>query len=360
MDNGFPELDLRHLKRLTDRTGIIQHAVHALPNYQTGYTTDDNARALLAAFQAYQQRQEPEVLGLAETYLGFLNYAQRADGKWHNFVDYTRCFLDEEGSEDSFGRALWAVGYVAAAAPEHYLGRAARDMLERALPWVPRLTYPRAKAFALLGLGYYYSLVPSDQVRDLVRMLADWFPTALKREETREWCWFEPFLTYSNAILPAALVMAYLVTQHRPYWQAATRALEFLTSLHLANGHLKLVGNKGWYFKNRRPAPFDEQPEDAGCLVLAYTMAYLASREPSYRQLAEKCFRWFLGQNELGVPLYDRESGGCFDGLTPEGVNPNRGAESLLAYLLSRLAVDGLNRAEQGEEQVGIPLAVPG
>jgi hypothetical protein len=358
--NGvYPDLNLNHLRRLTDRTGIIQHAVYALPDYRTGYTTDDNARALLAALQVYQHLQAPEALELAESYLGFLRYAQRPDGKWHNFVDYTRCFLDEEGSEDAFGRALWALGYAAASLPEHYLGRAAKDMLDRALPWSAGLTYPRAKAFALLGLGYYYSAFPSEQIRGLICLLADWFPAALEREQTREWQWFEPYLTYSNAILPAALVMAYRITGHRLYWQTAVRALDFLTGLHLANGHLKLVGNKGWYFRDSRPAPFDEQPEDAGCLVLAYTLAYWVSREREYLRLAEKSFGWFLGQNELGVALYDCESGGCCDGLTPHGPNPNQGAESLLAYLLSRLAVETAGRLEEGKEEAAVPLVVP-
>lgn len=360
MERRYPELNTAHLKRLTDTTGIIQHATHALPNFQTGYTTDDNARALIAALQIHQYFQDEECLRLAETYLSFLHYAQRADGKWHNFVDYTRCFLDEEGSEDSFGRAVWALGYATASCPDHYLAGVARDMLEKALPWVGGLKYPRAKAFSLLGLGYYYLAAPSQQLLDLIHGLAEWFPEALKRESDRTWCWFEPQLTYSNAILPAALIMAYQVTGHEPYWQTASKALEFLSEIHLANGHLKLVGNQGWYYKGREPASFDEQPEDAGCLVLAYTLAYLASHQEEYRRLAEKSFRWFLGQNELGIPLYDEKSGGCFDGLTPHGVNPNRGAESLLAYLLSRLAMETLEQAGQDEKPSSIPLAVPG
>lgn len=359
MERSYPELDTSHLRRLTDSTGIIQHAIHALPNYQTGYTTDDNARALIAALQIYQHFRDETCLALAETYLSFLHYAQRPDGKWHNFVDYTRCFLDEEGSEDSFGRAVWALGYLTASLPDHFLGRVAREMLEKAIPWVTGLRYPRAKAFSLLGLGYYHLAFPSERLVQAVHTLAEWFPAALKQEEGPRWCWFEPQLTYSNAILPAGLLMAYRVTGYKPYWEAASRSLDFLTELHLANGHLKLVGNKGWYPKGAQPAVFDEQPEDAGCLVLAYTLAYLFSREAEYARLAEKSFLWFLGQNELGIPMYDEESGGCFDGLTPDGVNPNRGAESLLAYLLSRLAMETLGLVMRGKVEVAIPLAVP-
>lgn len=355
----YPELDTRHLRRLTDTTGIIQHAIHAVPNFQTGYTTDDNARALIAALQAYQHLHDESCLQLAETYLSFLHYAQRPDGKWHNFVAYTRAFLDEEGSEDSFGRAVWALGYLIACLPDHYLGSSAREMLERALPWVPTLRYPRPMAFSLLGLGYYHLTFPQDRLVRLIRDLAAWFPAALEREREEAWHWFEPELTYANAILPAGLLMAYRVTDHRPYWEVARQALAFLTELHLANGHLKLVGNKGWYQKHRSPASFDEQPEDAGCLVLAYILAYLFSRETEYLRLAEKAFRWFLGENELGLPLYDEASAGCFDGLTPEGVNPNRGAESLLAYLLSRMALETVNLMLSREREATIPLAVP-
>lgn len=359
MEKSYPELDLSHLRRLTDSTGIIQHAVHALPDYRTGYTTDDNARALIAALQAYQHTRDETCLALAETYLGFLQYAQRPDGKWHNFVDYTRCFLDEEGSEDSFGRAVWALGYLIASLPDHFLGRVAREMLERALPWVESLHYPRAKAFSLLGLGYYHLTFPQEKLVRTVHALAEWFPAALKREEGPGWRWFEPQLTYSNAILPAGLIMAYRVTGHNPYWEAAARSLDFLTELHLNNGHVKLVGNKGWYYRGAEPAVFDEQPEDAGCLVLAYTLAYLIGREAEYARLAEKAFLWFLGQNELGVSMYDAASGGCFDGLTPSGVNPNRGAESLLAYLLARLAMETLAQLREGRGEILVPLAVP-
>lgn len=342
----LPEFNHNHLLRLTDCTGIIQHATYALPDRQTGYTTDDNARALLVSLQAYQQWAEPEFLKLAEIYLAFLNLAQKPSGWFHNFFDYQRRYLDENGSDDSFGRSLWACGYAAMAMPDHYLGQASQAIIEKALPAVRRLKSLRGKAYTLLGLSYYYQ-GPGENaaVLQLVRNLTDDLLAAYNATRDREWQWFEDILLYSNAILPMSMFLAYEVTEADAYLQAGKSTLEFLTRVLWADGYFNLVGNDGWYPRGGKMALFDQQPVDAGYLVQAYSVAYRVTGQRQYMDLAETAFNWFLGQNIAGLPLYDETTGGCRDGLTPNGVNPNQGAESLLAYLLSRLAMESWQRA---------------
>ncbi|TDA68665.1 MAG: glycosyltransferase [Clostridia bacterium] len=343
---GLPEFKLNHLLRLTDDTGIIQHATYALPNRQTGYTTDDNARALLVSLQAYRYRPEPEFLKLAETYMAFLHVAQKPSGWFHNFFDYQRRYLDDDGSDDSFGRSLWACGYATVAMPDHFLGQASQAMIEKALPAVPRLRSLRGMAYTLLGLSYYYQgLGENAATSRLIRSLADDLVAAYQATRDRDWEWFEDILVYANAILPTSLLLAYEVTEASAYLQAGKSTLEFLTRVQWADGYFNLVGNNGWYPKGRKMALFDQQPVDAGCLVQAYTVAHHVTGQRQYRHLAETAFNWFLGQNIQGLPLYDETTGGCCDGLQANGVNPNQGAESLLAYLLSRLAMEAWQQA---------------
>lgn len=350
MDN-LPQINVNHLLRLTDSTGIIQHANYALPNLVTGYTTDDNARALITCVDLYRRFQDKVYLDMSHTYLSFLLYAQKNNGKWHNFVHYDRSFADEEGSEDSFGRAVWALGHLIEAWPEHYLGQVARSMLERALPWVENLSYARAKAFALIGICCYASTSPGSRLLATIQSLASWFSQQLDREDKKGWKWFEPTLTYSNAVLVTGLLQAFKATGIESYWKAAHDALGFLTELHFQRSYLKLVGNHGWCRRGQEPAVFDEQPEDAGCLVQAYTLASRLSHSHDYPNLAHKAFKWFLGENIQGLALYDPETGGCCDGLTVTGVNQNQGAESLLAYLESRLAVETLEIKSSGSTE---------
>lgn len=337
----LPEFNHDHLLRLTDCTGIIQHATYALPNRQTGYTTDDNARALLASLQAYQNWPEPEFLKLAETYLAFLHLAQKPSGWFHNFFDYQRHPLDNDGSDDSFGRSLWACGYATMAMPDHYLSQASQAIIEKALPAIPRLKSLRGRAFTLLGLSYYYQGIGENaDIARLVRNLAEDLLAAYHTTHDQEWEWFEDILVYSNAILPMSLFLAYQVTEADAYLTAGKRTLEFLTRVQWADGYFSLVGNDGWYPKGGKMALFDQQPVEAGCLVQAYAVAYHVTGQKQYLDLAEAAFNWFHGQNITGLPLYDEATGGCCDGLLAEGVNPNQGAESLLAYLLSRLAME--------------------
>jgi hypothetical protein len=342
----YPLLSLEHLHRLTDETGIIQHAKYHLPHRATGYTTDDNARALLAAVQLYQNGGGGEALELAEIYLAFLHYAQLPSGRFHNFMHYDRSWADQVGSEDSYGRALWALGATAAALAGQGGGALAREVFLKALPWVVRLQSPRAQAFSLLGLTEYLGVFTHEEpVKSGAATVVQKLVTAFHREATSDWPWFEDRLTYSNAILPAALFAAYRRLGGHELLDVAQRSLAFLARVSWRGNYFKLVGCHGWYIRGGKPADWDEQPEDAACLVLAYALAYRATGRKAYLRRAHAAFEWFLGRNARGEPLYNPTTGGCHDGLTATGVNANQGAESLLAFMLSHMQITALEEA---------------
>lgn len=344
----LPELKLDHLVRMTDCTGVIQHAVYSLPDRATGYTTDDNARALIAALKVFEQTHQPVALELAERYLAFLVHAQNGRGRYRNFVDYTRRFLEEEGSEDCFGRTTWACGVVLSTVPDLPFARNARRLIESSWEELPRLDSPRARAFALIGLQRLCEGEAAGlSAHAHVLRLADSLVRQYRHYSQPGWRWFEDLLAYSNAVLPMALFLAYRATGRRSYLTVAVESLAFLTGVLFEDGVLRLVGNRGWYRRGGEKAAFDEQPEDAGLMVLAYLAAGQATGRNEYNRLAEDAFAWFLGRNAHGRALYDPRTGGCYDGLTPEGVNENQGAESLLAYLLAYLALTGTRSEER-------------
>ena len=340
----LPKLD--HLYRMTDRTGIIQHATYHLPAFSTGYTTDDNARALKVALELWELNQDPSVLALAETYLSFLVYAQRPDGLWRNFIDYSRNYLEERGSDDSFGRAVQAICSVAAQRSEHRFQILASELLERAKKQLPSLSSPRAMAFAIIGLSKL-----NKSYHHFIRQLADNLSSLYHTTTGEGWYWFEDYVTYCNGALPEAMLMAYRALGKKSYLNIGLESLSFLSDRLLKTGKLEVVGNRGWWHRGGEPALFDQQPVDAAHLVSAHLAAYQLTGQREHLTCAQRCYAWFEGENSLGLSLYDPLSGGCFDGLTPENVNKNQGAESILAYLEANLA---LSRVEaKGREATG-------
>lgn len=352
MDYPYPELNLKQLRRMTDDTGIFQHGKYDLPDRATGYTTDDNARGLIAAVRLYEACGKERLLRLAETYLGFLHYAQLAEGRFHNFMSYDRRWADRVGSEDSFGRALWGLGTACAGLGGCGGGALARELFERALPQVPGLGSPRAWAFSLLGLVRYLEVFTKDDVaRETAVQTADKLVDLFGCTATSSWSWFEDRLTYSNAIMPAALFAAYRLLQKKELLQAARESLAFLTQIQWTGRYFKLIGCQGWYVKGGKKAEWDEQPEDASCLVLAYSEAFYATSKTAYIRYAGAAMDWFYGRNAQGLALVDPQTGGCYDGLTAGGVNENQGAESLLAHLIGRLEMAAL-RASTKKKKV--------
>jgi len=345
-----PELNLAHLLRMTDDVGMMQHSRYSIPDRRTGYTTDDNARALVAALHLLREGRPSELLLLAaERYMAFVVHAQDpTSGLFHNYMRYDRTFADAPGAGDCLGRALWALGCVVAEPAPAGMRLAASDAFSRALRGAQGLDSPRAQAYAILGLSRQLSAYPeAGRSNRVLRLLAGRLAERYAGTARRGWRWFEPYLTYANALLPAALLAAYEIDESPLHLEIAEEALDFLTGVVWRDGILKLVGNDGWYRAGSRRADYDEQPIDAWLMVLAYATAYRITARESYFDLAEGAFEWFLGRNAAGMPLYDHATGACYDGITPHGLNLNQGAESLLSYLLARAEIAEAKRGRE-------------
>ncbi len=335
----FPQLELRHLKTLTDDTGMLQHALYSVPNYDEGYTTDDNARALIAGvrLEAYGDTLEAE--GLSGRYLAFLNYAfDRKTRRFRNFLTYERRWSEEAFSEDAHGRALWALGTVLGRSRDKNLRGLAGYLFEAALPETSAFTSPRAWAFTLLGLSDYLKRFGGDRAAGSVQQtLADKLAELYHTHSSPDWPWFEPVLSYCNAKLPHALIVTGHSLGRADLSAIGFSTLQWLIREQTQGDHLSFVGNGGFYPQGGVRAVFDQQPVEAHAHVSACLGAYRVSGEARYLDEATRAFEWFLGENDLGLPLYDPRTGGCRDGLHPDRVNQNQGAEATLAFLLSLL-----------------------
>lgn len=336
----YPPIVFEHLQTLTDSTGVIQHAIFSIPNRRTGYTTDDNARALIAAIMEFERTGSRQVLQYVSRYLSFLHYAQTSSGRFHNFMAFDQVWLDDQSSEDCFGRVLWACGYALYADLHSNVKKVARTLFDDAFRWIPVTQSLRARAY--MGTGCYYYVQHdrgAEQVRKALESLADSICDDFHRNATEEWVWFEDVLTYSNGMIPRLLFLAYQEIQNYEYLRVAERSLDFLTSLVIVDGKLQPIGCNGWYFKGHERAWYDQQPVDPLGHVLSYLTAYDTTRKPEYLDLAKTCFDWFFGHNSVGEALYDPVTGGCYDALGPEGPNLNQGAESTIACLLAQLSM---------------------
>lgn len=352
--SSLPELRLDHLIRMTDDTGVIQHATYSVPARNTGYCVDDNARALIVALRADRVSSDPQMMRLVTTYLGYLHCAQREAGDFQNLMSYDRTQESGPGSDDCLGRALWALGTTVELATDEGCKLLAREMLDRALPRAMVLG-PRGTATTILGLASLVAAEPSAAARKSLSVLADKLVQRYQQEATDDWRWFEPTLTYENAIIPLALFRAFSVTGERASLRVARESLEFLENVCFGDGHLALVGNAGWHCRGGKKPHADEQAIDAAAFVLAFRGAYLATGDHRYLRRMRESFAWFLGVNRLGTPLYDSVTAGCRDGLGATQANQNQGAESTICFLLSLLEM--LELAGEGLEHTLAPLA---
>jgi hypothetical protein len=347
----LPAVNLDHLLRLTDDTGIFQHALFTVPKLAEGYTTDDNARALIVAIQLEQLGATPCLDNgrLAAKYLAFLNLAfNRKTGRFRNFLSYRKTWLDH-GSEDSHGRALWALGTVIGRSRDPGLRAAAGHIFELALPALASLTSPRAWAFALLGVQEYLVGFPGD--RDVARLADQLTQRLLQRyDDARSgaWKWFEDSVAYANARLPQALLAGAIGRADRAPLVTALESLDWLVQVQhpSAEGPFVPVGSDGFYPKAGHRARFDQQPIEAGGMVSACLEALRVTGDKRWRDEAWSAFNWFLGGNDLQLPLYDVSTGGCRDGLHPDRANENQGAESTLSFLMALLELRLWERTE--------------
>jgi glycosyltransferase involved in cell wall biosynthesis len=334
-----PAWRLDHLARMTDATGMFQHATYTIPNYTEGYCTDDNARALLLTVLLGELGHDgPELQRIGTTCAAFLQGAFDNERKrFRNFMSFDRRWLEDVGSEDCQGRALWALGACVGRSHRPDLPPWAAAHFELALPPVTEMSSPRAWAFSLLGIHEYLIRFSGDrltgQVRDKLKAL---LVELYERTATPDWPWFEEVVSYDNARLPHALIASGRDGGDAKAVEIGLRALRWLVEVQRApQGHFRAVGCHGFYRKGEEPARFDQQPIEASATVAACLEAYRATQDPRWMNEARSSFEWFLGRNDLGQELYDPGTGGCCDGLEADRINRNQGAESTLAFLLS-------------------------
>jgi len=352
---GMPALNLDHISLLTDDTGIIQHARFGIPNLKEGYCIDDNARALIMALMAIEQDKNPKALKFMPVYLSFIQYMQTDDGNFRNFLSFNRNYLDEIGSEDSFGRTIWSLGYLVCSAPNNSYREFGRELFSHSIPHFKGLKYLRGKANTIIGLSYYLCAHPGDElITKEINMLANSLTASYHDNKDGNWHWFEDILTYDNAILPLALLHHYEVTGNATSYKIAMESIEFLNSFSFENGYLNPVGNAGWMKKHGKNPIYDQQAIETMAMVLLYAKAFEVTKDDKYLNLMHISYQWFLGKNSLHIPLYDFETHGCADGLQYNSVNRNQGAESTLAYFISHLAI--LKAAEAEYETLSSPL----
>jgi len=344
-----------YLRRLTDDTGIFQHTKFGVPDRSKGYTTDDNARALIAAVLIHKQRRDAGSLDLIHTYLSFVHHAQQEQGNFRNFMDYNRSFLEERGSEDCQGRTVWALGFaLSEASVPANLHNTCRYLIREALPQLAELRSPRAIGYGLVGLSllletpdaldYAFpytqeeeSILPHDEIAALVERWGQRLHDQYTHYRGEDWHWYENSMTYGNAMLPWAMLKAAALTGRTDLQATARESLAFLIRHTFApEGYFRPIGSNGWYERGGEPARYDEQPIEACETMLALLEAYHLSGEPRYRELAVACHDWYLGRNSLGVSLNDPQTGACYDGIHANGLNLNQGSESIISYSIAR------------------------
>ncbi len=346
----LPDTDLQHLRNMTDDTGMLQHAIFATPDRSHGYCVDDNARALIATLLYWKLRKDNSMIPLMHTYLSFIADSFNRELKcFRNFMSYDRRWLEDAGSIDSQARAIWALGVAVSKGPNDSIRSVAARLFSEALPGVRDFTSPRALAFTIVGLHAYLERFGGDaDVRRLRAALAYRLYKQFEQNAAEDWPWCEDNITYANGRLPQALLLSGQWIPEPKMVAFGLRSLEWLLHIQTASdGHLSIIGNKGWYVRGgQQPARFDQQPIEVMGLVDACVEAYRITREKKWIEAARRCLEWFLGKNDLQIPLYDFKTGGCCDGLTPKGPNRHQGAESTLAWLISLLTVHHLQAAE--------------
>jgi glycosyltransferase involved in cell wall biosynthesis len=346
-DQRLPQINLKHLRRMTDQTGILQHAKFTVPNRAHGYCVDDNARALIVAVRAQAlDKTDSSLTDLSSIYLSFLHDAfDSASGRFRNFMSYERKWLESVGSDDAHGRALWALGVTVGWGHNPGQVALATELFHDALPALTNFSDSRSIAFPIIGMQAYLRKHDNDhQVRELMKSLGDRLQDRFRQFASKDWQWHEAEVNYDNARLPEALIACGHASNDDDMVKTGIAVLKWLRDIQLdkTGGWFAPVGNQGWFPKSGRKAQYDQQPLEAAAMVGASIEAYECTQHEEWAQLALTCYNWFMGTNDQQIKLYDHTSGGCRDGLMSDGVNENQGAESTLAYLCSLLALYNL------------------
>ena len=361
----LPDLNTSHLLTMTDDTGMLQHAIFTVPNSSEGYTTDDNARALIVSTrldESFIYEDQSKHPNLSRRYLAFLWLAFNADrGRFRNFLSYDRKWLEKVGSEDSHGRALWALGTVLGQSQDAGIRGAAGRLFEAALPAALTFTSPRAWAFSVLGMKEYLEWFPGDRtIQGHRNTLANRLLDIYERSNTDTWKWFEKSLSYSNARLPQALILAGWQSDNKRMIAAGVEALQWLLAAqHRDDDEIFVpIGSSGFFSEGGERSRFDQQPVEACATISACLEVYKLTHDERWRAEAHRVFGWFLGKNDLRVALYDATTGGCKDGLHPDRVNENQGAESTLSFLMALLDMQASSEtsAEETYPEMSVPV----
>ncbi|MTH15961.1 glycosyltransferase [Flavobacterium sp. LC2016-01] len=346
--HSYPAIQLNHIKKLTTELGIIQFSKISIPDLDSGYTLDDNARALIAFCMHYKLTQDKEDLAYILIYLDFIQRCQKPKGDFINYVDQENREHIEQNAEvnleDSNARAIWALGTVVSLSdilPEAIIKKATKCLLN-SLKWTETIQSPRSIGFATKGLYLYHATIPNLYVAAIIsklnaKLLANYEDTA-----TEDWQWFENYLTYGNGILPESMLYAYLITNKPIYKKVALDSLDFLISKTFADGNFKAISNQSWHHKGSEPSQYGEQPIDVTYTIQTLNTFYNAFKTPHYKKKMKAAFNWFLGKNHLNQIMYNPVSGGGYDGLEKENINLNQGAESTVCFLTARLLMEKL------------------
>ena len=326
--------DYRHFLAMTDNIGMLQFSILDLPDPLSGYTLDDNARALIIALMMDNADD------LIEKYAGYLYGSQQSDGNWANFLLHDQ-YSSSFDSEDSVGRAILAccLGYNCHAV-SNYLG----ELLQKNLPRALQFNSPRATAYSLLGICKGTIPFSENQKLNMARTLSNKLISSYQKNHDHKWFWFENYLTYCNGIMPHALFSAYKFIGDKKILKTAHESLRFLNSILFRKGYLNIIGNTQWYHRHGKISLFDQQPVDAASITLACLEAFTTTGDNEYRELAEMAHRWYRGANIHGLSLYNEATGGCHDALIPQGLNSNQGAEAVLSLLLTDLNMALFNK----------------
>lgn len=335
----IPEPSLDHLKRLTDDTGVFQHANFIVPDRKNGYSTDDNARALIVLTKYYSQYSEPAALRLLETYLSFVIHSQDKDGSVRNFMDFDRSWHSGKAADDALGRILWALGTVMAKPPSPSYLSIAKEYFDKSIRQAEKL-HPRGTAYSIFGMSDYLKQFPgASDIKRLSATAADRLVALYEKHNETDWQWFEHKLTYDNAALPHCLFIAGRLFNDEKYLDIAAKTCEFLLANTYNNEHFSFIGCNGWFKRGGTKACFDQQPIEAAGTIMMLNAAHNVTKNNKYLILQRKAFDWFLGDNDLHIPLYDFRTKGCSDGLGQGGINLNQGAESVLSFLLGLMTM---------------------
>jgi glycosyltransferase involved in cell wall biosynthesis len=341
----LPKISLDHIKKMTTVDGMIQFSSISTPDINSGYTLDDNARALIALTEHYKITGDEEDLKLISIYLNFIIFCQQADGMFSNYVDYKGYFHSQnknENLEDSNGRAIWALGQFISGSsflPQDLVENAITS-LEKALPLIETIKSPRAIAFAIKGLHFYNLDKKKQCVNNLITSLADNLVSKYRGVSSSDWQWYEEYLTYANSLLPQAMLYASISTNSDLFRSVAKKTFDFLLSIIFRDDQIKVVSNNGWHHKGKPVYDFGEQPVDVAYTILALNTFYETLGDEDYLAKINIAFDWFQGRNHLHQIVYNPKTGGCCDGLEEKHVNLNQGAESTLSYLMARLVVE--------------------